>query len=369
MANNGASRVRLIRGSSVKPRTYDWLWPGWLAKGKMHLLAGKKGAGKSTLVFSLFAAISGECGKWPDGTKAPTGSVLVWSSEDDFEDTILPRFLAAGGDPDRLYHIGGVRIAGGKERPFNPAVDMEDLLDEALKISDLRAVMIDPVVMAVDKDSHRNAEVRQGLQPIVDFAKTTGAAVVGITHFTKWTDGKDPLQSVTGSLAFTALPRVVWGAASTKDDGTMGRLVRMASNIGPKGGGFEYVLSQEPVPGHDFNAQRVHWGAALEGSAWSLLDGDEHQSAIEEAKQFLRDALRDGPMAHTDIKAAATANGHAWRTVERAKQSIGIEAIRGDKLDPPVKGWCWRLPVITFSEPTGRARREDRQEQPSVGGV
>src|SRR5690242_9805644 len=102
MPHEAVARVRLVRGSSVAPKKYDWLWQGWLAKGKLHVLAGKKGAGKSTLVFSLFAAITADAGRWPDGTKAPSGSVLVWSSEDDFEDTILPRFLAAGGNPDRL---------------------------------------------------------------------------------------------------------------------------------------------------------------------------------------------------------------------------------------------------------------------------
>jgi putative DNA primase/helicase len=88
----------------------------------------------------------------------------------------------------------------------------------------------------------------------------------------------------------------VLAAASTNDDGSTGRLARVASNIGPKGGGFEYVLSQEQVPGHGFTAQKVFWGEALEGSAQKLLVGDGRVKAIDRAEQFIVHLLKDGPV-------------------------------------------------------------------------
>jgi putative DNA primase/helicase len=167
-----------------------------------------------------------------------------------------------GGNPDRLHFIDGVRLGadGKKTRPFDPSKDMDDLLAAGRVLPDLKAVMIDPIVLAVAKDSHKNAETRHGLQPLVNLASDCEAAVLGITHCTKGTEGQNILERITGSLAFTAVPRVVLAAASTNDDGSTGRLARVASNIGPKGGGFEYVLSQEQVPGHGFTAQKGFLG-------------------------------------------------------------------------------------------------------------
>src|SRR3954468_15666343 len=89
--------VTLRSGAGYRMEKINWFWPGWLAGGKLHVLAGQKGAGKSSVVFDLLAKIT--CGgKWPDGTPAPLGTVLIWSGEDDIADTILPRFVAAGGD-------------------------------------------------------------------------------------------------------------------------------------------------------------------------------------------------------------------------------------------------------------------------------
>src|SRR5205085_10123280 len=118
-----------------------------------------KGAGQSTMAASHFAPIT-TGGNWPDGTPAPLGDVLVWSAEDDFADTILPRFLAAGGDKGRLYAVGNIVGTDGAERPFDPATDIPDLLDTAKRLPDLRAILIDPIVMAVAGDSHKNSETR-----------------------------------------------------------------------------------------------------------------------------------------------------------------------------------------------------------------
>ena len=329
-----APTVRLNRGASYTPRKIDWLWHGWLARGKYHVLAGEKGAGKSTLTFSLLATIT-TGGRWPDGSKAPRGDVLVWSAEDDFEDTILPRFMAAGGDRNRLYNVAGVTDNGG-DRPFDPGRDIEGLLDAARKLPGLKAVMVDPVVMAVAGDSHKNAETRRGLQPLVDFAEARGVALIGITHFTKGTDGKNPVERVTGSLAFAALARVVLAAAAD-ENGNQRRLVRVSSNIGPSGGGVEYMLDQAMLRGYDFRAQHVIWGATLLGSAKELLEGVRGQSELLKSCQFLVDTLAAGAVAVSDLKRAAEANGFTWRTIERAKAKLNsIAAFQNGG------AWFWR---------------------------
>jgi hypothetical protein len=338
-AKTDAPRVMVLRGSQFVPKKIEWLWKNWLALGKFHILAGPKGAGKSTLNFSLMATVS-VGGLWPDGSKASIGDCLVWSGEDDFQDTILPRFLVAGGNPERLHCVGRIVGADGR-RPFDIGRDIPLLREAVREIPELRFIHIDPIVMAVTGDSHKNAETRRGLQPIVDLAEQSRTALVGITHFTKGTDGKEPVERVTGSLAFGALARVVL-AASADEDGNRRRFVRAASNVGPSGGGFEYSLSQEPLAGHDMEAQRVLWGEQLRGSARELLEMVRGATLRESAEAFLTDMLRDGAVPVKDIQAAANANGHSWRTIERAKQGMPhIKACKGQVYDGRSPIWHW----------------------------
>src|SRR5215469_399922 len=100
-------RVILARGSDVVPESVDWLWNGWLAAGKLHIIAGAPGSGKTTLAAS-FAATLTRGSSWPDGTRADKGSVVFWSDEDDNADTLNPRFRAAGADMDRVFVVEGV---------------------------------------------------------------------------------------------------------------------------------------------------------------------------------------------------------------------------------------------------------------------
>src|ERR1700756_3507211 len=91
------NRILLQSGEELPLEKIKWLWPGWLARGKFHVLAGSKGAGKSTILFDLMARLTSDRETWPDGVPAPSGDVMVWSGEDGIQDTILPRFHAAGG--------------------------------------------------------------------------------------------------------------------------------------------------------------------------------------------------------------------------------------------------------------------------------
>jgi hypothetical protein len=333
--------VHIIHGAGGPATAVDWLWEGWLARRKFHIFGGEKGAGKSTLTYHLLATISAG-GMWPDGTKAPQGDVLIWSAEDDWSDTILPRLMMAGADMDHVYHVGCVEREEGK-RQFDPAIDMLGLLMAAREIPNLTAVMIDPVVLAVTGDSHKNAETRRGLQPLVDLAVACNAALIGITHFTKNTQGRAPIERITGSLAFGALPRVVWGAVKGDDEDAPRRFVRIASNIGPAGGGIDYRLDQAPLPGYTFTAQRVVWGAYHMGSARTLIEevqGEAKQSKLDRAIAFLCDILAKGEILVPELKTAAAANGISWATLQRAKEKIpNLVARQRPGCTPPQ--WIW----------------------------
>lgn len=333
----------LTKGSEIEPEKIDWIWDGWLAAGKLHILAGVAGTGKTTIALAVAALITSG-GSWPDGAKCTEpGDVVLWTGEDGLGDTIIPRLMAAGADMGRVHLVTG---------NFDPAVDMPRLAHELQTVRP-RLLIFDPISSAVSGDSHKNTEVRRGLQAVVDMAAGLDCAVLGITHFTKGTGGKDPLERVTGSLAFGALARLVWatikpakGSASTSC-----RIIRAKSNISADGGGFDYSMTQEPVPGHaDMFASVVSWGDCLEGSPYELAGqiedepktqkdpwADFETTPRDEAAEFLTAFLKDGPKLQKEIVDYAGQDGISKRTLDRAKKDLGITSKK-------VKdGWLWSL--------------------------
>jgi len=345
-SSEGFVNVNTKAASTIKPDPVKWLWPGWLAAGKVHLLAGAPGTGKTTVSMALAATVSNG-GRWPDGTEAIQGDVLIWSGEDDIKDTLVPRLMAVGADLNRVHFITTTNTEEGL-RAFDPAVDIDLLADKMAWMDPCPALMIvDPIVAAVSGDSHRNAEVRRALQPLVDLAASRHCAVLGISHFSKGSAGRDPIDRVTGSLAFGALARVVMATARLPDDHPSGQrriLARAKSNIGEDGQGFGYDLEvEEPVEG--IEATRVVWGELLEGSARELLgmaepapDGEGETNA--DVESFVRGLLADGPVSAKQLKADADGAGYSWDRVRRAASRIGVERRKeGFKT-----GWVWALP-------------------------
>ena len=341
-----ATTVRLKRGSELVMRPVPWLWDGWIVSGGLTVLAGRQGTGKTTLAMALAATVT-VGGLWPDGTCAEGGNVCIWSGEDDPTYTLGPRLALSGADMDRVLFVEDV-LRVGEKRAFDPAKDMEPLRRALAEAGGCKLLIIDPIVMAVAGDSHKNAEVRRGLQPVVELAATLGCGLIGISHLTKGTEGRDPNERVTGSLAFGALARTVLMVAKSKDEGGSVKrlLVRSKNNLGEDSGGFEFDIEQGEVPGAaGVFASRVLWGGAIEGDARDLMAEAESavapEGAIEEAKALLIDVLRDGPVPAKSIEADALGAGLSWRTVERAKKELGIVAEKSGMKE----GWIWLLPM------------------------
>jgi len=363
--------VELLRGDGVKVEAVNWLWRGWLAAGKMHLIGGQPGTGKTTIAMALVATVTSG-GKWPDGTQAERGSVAIWSWEDDVSDTLAPRLLAAGADMSRVHLVAGIRDKG-QRYPFDPANDCEALGAALADVEDLRLLIIDPIVSAIAGDSHKNAEVRRGLQPLVDLARLHRCALLGVTHFTKGTAGREPVERITGSLAFGALARLVMVTA--KRDGEEGDpptrfLARAKSNIGPDGGGFVYDLRQGELSGHPgIEASSVLWGAALEGSARDLLADAERREDADDAAMdaggFLRELLANGSRPAKQVFAEASSAGFSRDAMHRAKRKIGAVAVKLGMTD----GWAWRLTKSEDGAEDGEGSAQNcaSSSQPSEG--
>lgn len=366
----GDSTVHLIRGSEIKPEPIAWLWHEWIARGKLHIVAGAPGAGKTTLLLALAATIT--CGgRWPDGSRCQPGNALMWSGEDDRSDTLLPRFLAMGGDPRRIYFIGDV-AADGATRPFDPARDMEALLAEAARIGDVALLGVDPIVNMVGGDSHKNTETRRALQPIVDLAARLNAAAVGITHYSKGTAGRDPVERVTGSIAFGALARLVFGAARRPQEQGGGRiLARAKSNIGPDGGGYAYELDQIDVPGHaGIIASRVLWGTALTGTARELLaeaeTAPEQGTGTDHAATALRELLAQGGIAAKEAQHSLRSAGLTAKQIRSAREKLRIRPRK--RGFGPEGEWWWALPDGNLTCPAPKVPKDaTSQSEGSLG--
>ena len=349
-ADMDGPRLILERGCDVEPVAVDWLWPGWLAAGKLHLIGGAPGTGKTTIATALAATLT-RGGSWPDGSHAEAGDVVVWSGEDDNADTLNPRLRAAGADMRRVHVVGGV-TDDGQSYPFDPSRDME-VMRRALKaLPSVRLIVIDPVVSAVSGDSHKNAEVRRGLQPLVDLAGELRCALLGVTHFSKGTSGRDPVERITGSLAFGALARLVMVAAKQPAEGERAErrvMLRAKSNIGPDGGGFVYSLDQGPLDGYPgISASRVHWGEGVEGSARDVLAEveamDGERSATDEAMDWLRYTLESGPMPAGEVLKLARLSGISDKALRTARERMSIKPKRNGF--GPGSSVKWALPPI-----------------------
>ena len=178
-AKNGKKKVKIIMGTDVTPR------PDQLA------VAGMAGA-RQAAHFRRTARLSQDDDRdwlrrrgdarrtWPDRTRMAQGNVVIWSGEDAIEDTLMPRFLAAGGDPAHVAFIKGVE-EDGTTRGFDPSRDMEALTEVCAALGGVNLIIIDPVVMIAKGDSHKNAETRSDLQPLADLAERTQAAVSAST--------------------------------------------------------------------------------------------------------------------------------------------------------------------------------------------
>jgi putative DNA primase/helicase len=353
--------VKLVSASAITPMPIDWLWDGYLAAGKLHLLAGTPGTGKTTIAMAFAATVS-RGGRFPDGERAKSGAVLIWTAEDDPQDTLVPRLIASGADLTKVHFITGM-VEEGKDRSFDPSQHLQELLTRASELGDVRLIIIDPIVSAVAGDGHKANDVRRALQPAVDLALALGCVVLGITHFSKGTSGRDPLERVTGSQAYGALARVVLVAAKSggDEDGEPAQrfIARAKSNIGPDGGGFNYSLLQQELTSHPgVVASYVDWGDAIEGSARELLGDaesvDEEGSGLTgEAEQFLMDLLVNGPVLSKIAKRQAADNGISDKALRRARKSIGVVAKREGFGEDMRSTWC--LPGVKPKTPSPTA--------------
>jgi len=344
--NQSAAGLDVVCMADIKPTSIEWLWPNWVAIGKVSVLAGEGGRGKSTILCDLAArATTGN--KWPDAAAAsPSGGVIILAAEDDVGDTLAPRLLAAGADMARIFVIRSVREENHKRRGFSLQADLERLEAEIRKRDDIRLIIIDPVSSYLGKvDSHKNSDVRAVLEPLGEMAARMRVAIICNNHFSK--GGGSANNRVIGSVAFVNQARAAFIVTPDEEDNTRMLLIPSKMNIAPIRHGLAYRIEGclIDVEGSEIATSRIMYERTSitisADQALAALDGNgENRSEKSEAIDFLVDALRGGPVSARDMKKEAADAGISPKSLRSAREALGIK---------PEKtgfegGWVWRLP-------------------------
>jgi putative DNA primase/helicase len=349
------------RASEITPEPIEWVWPGRLAIGKMTLVAGDPGLGKSQVAVGIAATIT-RGSEWPCGEgRAPQGSVIMLCAEDDAADTIRPRLDAAGADPSRVLIVTAVRKEDGQgRRTFSLAEDLDLLEREIQQDGSVRAVIIDPISSYLGKatDSHKNTDVRQVLEPIGEMAARLRVAVLCVTHISK-SDSSKALHRFIGSIAFVAAARTAFMVASDQDNDGRRLFLQVKNNIAMARPGLAFRLEQRIV-GDGIVASSIcfeneHVSQTAEEALANEADSGE-RSARSEAVEFLQELLSAGAVPQREVKEHADAAGYSWTTIKRAKRASGIIAVReGGAAD---RGhWVWKLPDRESDDAKGTKNR------------
>ena len=311
----------LTRLSEVEPAEIHWLWPGRIPLGKLTLMAGDPGLGKSLVTLDMAARVS--TGKdWPDVPTPQTNAaeVILLAAEDDLGDTVRPRMDQAGADPQRVHVVTAVRTPKAT-RPFNLAEDLEQLRRAMAAIPDPRLVIIDPITAYLgEAEAQSNAEIRALLAPLSALAAELSVAVVAVTHLRK--SGGKAIYRAMGSLAFAAAARAVWGVAKDPDHENRQLLVPVKMNIGPQPTALAYSIQEGPVVDWDPNVVHV--------TADTVLGDAAKTSAVQDAADFLSKALKNGPHPAVDIEKQARQQAISKASLKRARHRLRIRSRRDD---------------------------------------
>jgi putative DNA primase/helicase len=341
--------------SDVTPEKIDWLWPGRLAIGKLTILAGEPGLGKSQVAIYIASTVT-RGSNWIGTADRPRRArVLMLSAEDGLADTVRPRFDAAGGDASMVSVIRSTQSAGtpGRNRgTFNLAADLMLLEREIERHGDVDLVIIDPLSSyMLNVDSHRNTDVRAVLEPMEEMAERMKVAILATTHLSKG-DGK-AINRIIGSIAFVAAARAVFTVVEDPDEEGRRLLLHVKNNIARPQPGLAFRLEQREIaPGILGSAVAWDETASISVTADQALLGISGQSSTKgDAVEFLLYVLSGGPMEVREIEQHAVSASLLTegkpigqsKPFRLARAQLGIQPRRSGGLGGDGR-WVWGLP-------------------------
>lgn len=323
---NKPDDYRLINMSDVKSKPITWLWYPYIPNGKITILQGDPGDGKTTLILRIAAKLSkGELIIDQNEKREPI-NIIYQTAEDGLADTIKPRLEAAYADTSRVYVIDDSK----------KSLSMcDDRLEQALLETKAKLVILDPLqaFLGANVDMHRANEVRPIMSHLAALAEKYDCAVVLIGHMNKSMANKATYRGL-GSIDIPASSRSVLLLSRIKDNPTIRVMLQIKNNLAEEGEPIAFELNKKT-------------GFRLIGkyniTADELLNGTTNLTKTEQAEKMIKDILSDGiakPQPYF-IEQGKYRN-ICERTVIKAKQNLGVKSVK-------INGkWFWNFPKSTL---------------------
>ena len=342
--------------ADVRPEPIDWLWPGHIAAGKLTLMDGDPGVGKSLITLDLAARLT-TGREFPDGSAcAEPGGVVLVGSEDGVSDTIVGRLQAARADLNHVHSFDGISGAGSLKGPPTFPEDCL-LLEEVIQESKARLVIVDPLLAFISSNvwSVNDQKVRGALAPLARVAEKTRAAMVLVRHLTKWGGGQRAIYRGSGSIGIIGAARTAFLVGRDPEQPEMRVLACTKNNLGapPASLGFRVVADSGAPP-------RIEWAGPVEISAEELVQvpSSRRGELLARAVDFLEKLLASGPRLRDWTLRKTRAYGISNRTLDRARAQLRVicKEVREDGQNV----WYWSLP-------NPKAARENASKYPVDG--
>lgn len=323
--------LKLINMEQVEVEKIDWLLYPFIPFGKVTIVQGDPGEGKTTMVLQIIAKLTKGEAVLPSGSDEPAleaktvdlepVNVIYQTAEDGLGDTIKPRLISAGADCSRVMVIDD----------NDQALTMMDArLEEAIIKTKARLVVLDPIqgFLGAAVDMHRANEIRPLMKRVAVLAEKYHCAIILIGHMNKNSNGKSSYRGL-GSIDFQAAARSVLIVGRIKDEPEIRVVCHVKSSLAPEGKSIAFRLDKDTG---------FEWIGEYDISADDLLSGDNRGQKIHEAKEFLKEILVSGSVAQTKVAEEAESRGIKKKTLWNAKKELEIESVKiGNQ-------WFWMLP-------------------------
>lgn len=332
-------KLRTICMDDVEPEVMRWLWYPYIPAGKLTIIEGDPGIGKSWITCAIAKAVAGgEALPGQEGRPlAPPQRVLLCSAEDNPADTISPRLRAMGANLKLIHFVNE-----------NFTLDKQGIraLEETMRDAAATIVFIDPIVayLGGKMDMNQANEVREVMTPLAQAAERTGCAIVVVRHLRKASSDTAIYRGI-GSIDFTAAVRSVLAVTYARDGKT--KLVRhIKHNNTPEGPTLSFdiekgveTLTAEGTPSGIWTVGAFKWGPTFVEDEYGPPKGiNRTPKSCQKAQEFLVSFLKQGPQPALDVIRAAEAAGIAETTLKRAKTGLVVS-------DKELNQWVWRLTI------------------------
>lgn len=312
--------LKLINMEDVKCENVEWLWYPFIPYGKITIIQGDPGEGKTTLVLQIIAKLTKGDAIINGESKEPI-NIIYQTAEDGLSDTIKPRLVVANADCSKVL------VIDDRETPLT-MLDMR--LEKAISETGARLVVLDPIqgFLGADVDMHRANEIRPVMKHIAEIAEKYRCAVILVGHMNKNSNGKSSYRGL-GSIDFQAAARSVLIVGRVKGEPEIRVVCHVKSSLAPEGKSIAFKLDKEAG---------FQWIGEYDVSVDDLLAADNRGQKLKEAKEFLKEILKSGSMTQKEISEEAENHGIKNKTLWNAKSDLKIESIKiGNQ-------WFWMLP-------------------------